>query len=229
MADLGELLGTILASLSHARRMSDEATAALAEYYRAHPLLEGLSVPRVRVPEMRLEIPVVIESHQPGGASILNEPSTIRDAVLHRLDSAATGGRVEWPQGFRQAFSVGLDRELSQLASASSGASAEAVVRAVEKSFADASAELRRQGAWKLDARRVAPVLKEIRVEAADRALKTVGERPRLEAIITTGEVKERAGDATVTRLSIVLREEGLEWSVAEEEDGRVSRKLTPE
>ena len=43
MAELGELLGTILASVAHARRMADEETAALAEYYKDHPLLEGMA------------------------------------------------------------------------------------------------------------------------------------------------------------------------------------------
>ena len=45
MADIGQLVGTLLASLAHARRITDQETVAIAEYYKDNPLLEGMSVP----------------------------------------------------------------------------------------------------------------------------------------------------------------------------------------
>lgn len=50
MSELSEVLGALMISLVHARRLADEETAAVAEYYKDHPLLEGMSLPRVRVP-----------------------------------------------------------------------------------------------------------------------------------------------------------------------------------
>ena len=44
-----------------------------------------------------------------------------------------------------------------------------------------------------------------------------------------TSEIKEGAGTANVTRIKLVLREEGLEWSTGENADGSTSRKLMPE
>ena len=41
MAELSEVLGALMVSLVHARRMADEETAAVAEYYKDNPLLEG--------------------------------------------------------------------------------------------------------------------------------------------------------------------------------------------
>ncbi|MDY6857249.1 MAG: hypothetical protein SWO11_21615 [Thermodesulfobacteriota bacterium] len=66
MADLGQLIGTILSSVAHARRIADEESTAIAEYYRDNPLLEGMSVPRIRVSELTLELPMLVLSHDEG-------------------------------------------------------------------------------------------------------------------------------------------------------------------
>jgi len=50
-------------SLVHARRMADEETAAVAEYYKDNPLLEGMSLPRVRVPQLTIDMPITIDGH----------------------------------------------------------------------------------------------------------------------------------------------------------------------
>jgi len=59
--ELGEILGSVMTALVQARKIADMETAALAEFYKEHPLLEGMSLPRVRVPEMTLDVPVIIE------------------------------------------------------------------------------------------------------------------------------------------------------------------------
>lgn len=61
MSELSEVLGALMISLVHARRLADEETAAVAEYYKDHPLLEGMSLPRVRVPELTIDMPLTID------------------------------------------------------------------------------------------------------------------------------------------------------------------------
>ena len=68
MADLGVLLGALISGVVHARRIADEESAAIAEHYKDNPLLSGMSIPRVRVPEVSIDIPMLIESQDEGEA-----------------------------------------------------------------------------------------------------------------------------------------------------------------
>jgi len=88
MSDFAEVVGTLLAGLARARGTADEETAVLAEHYRKQPLLAGMSVPRVRVPEMMVELPVIVEAHEEGG-----EPDSdhIAEAVLEAVRGWADG------------------------------------------------------------------------------------------------------------------------------------------
>lgn len=61
MPYLGDYLGQLMAEIAIARMHADLETVRLAEIYAAHPLLRTMSVPRLRLPEVDLELPVLIE------------------------------------------------------------------------------------------------------------------------------------------------------------------------
>ena len=85
MADLGELLGTLVVGLAHARRMADEESAAIAEHYRDHPLLERMSVPRIRVQELVVDVPVLLETFAEGVPSTPGDATLVRKALSEEL------------------------------------------------------------------------------------------------------------------------------------------------
>jgi hypothetical protein len=140
MPDLSEILGAFLGSVAHARRLADQETVAIAQHYRSDPLLQGLSVPRVRLPEVVLELPVLVE-------------------------------------GFRAASKPVPPR--------------------------------RRRGG----------------VVGCEPAGRPAG----LEVTVVTDAIKERTNPASVTRLRLTLKEEGLEWTVTDRADGSARSVLTPE
>lgn len=61
MIELSDFLGNILSQISEARKQADEASIALAGYYAQDKLLRSLPVPRVRLPNIELTIPVAIK------------------------------------------------------------------------------------------------------------------------------------------------------------------------
>lgn len=69
MPNLNEVLGAILNSIASARRMADEQTVRLAEQYLQDPLLAGMSVPRIRLPEVIVDLPILIEGCDQGAAA----------------------------------------------------------------------------------------------------------------------------------------------------------------
>ena len=233
MAELGELLGTILTSVAHARRMADEETAALAEYYKDHPLLEGMAVPRIRVPEMVLDLPVVIDSHEGADTTVSEAPTKVRAAILQRFESASKSAGVKPPAAFKARLRSNLDRQLKVMSPARGGgprsSSSESVVRAAEIAYAATIRELgpAYRAAVPVDKERI--IRTEIRDQAKKSALKKRGNPPKINATIMTSHVKERADHNNVTRLKLVIKEEGVEWATSESEDGTVRRNLTPE
>ncbi|BDV41899.1 hypothetical protein GURASL_08220 [Geotalea uraniireducens] len=228
MADLGQLLGTILGSLAHARRLADEETAAIAEYYRSNPLLEGMSLPRIRVPELTIDLPMLIEAHQEGEPNILQEDAVIRAAIVDELKKAAQREGFRLSQTVQKQFDEEVKIELAKVRSdgGERGYPREMIVRAVDSAFARTMSEEKHERLLPAQLRRIGA---DLRQRAGDIALKKVGIPPKISASIVTAEVKEGAAAGNVTRLRIVLKEEGMEWSVGENQDGTVSRKLTPE
>ena len=61
MIELSDFLGNILSQISEARKQADKASIALAEYYAQDKLMRCLPVPRVRLPNIELTIPVAIK------------------------------------------------------------------------------------------------------------------------------------------------------------------------
>ncbi len=233
MAELGEFVGTILAGLAQARRIADEETAALAEYYKEEPLLQGMAIPRMRVPEVVIELPVLIESHEEAEASVSRDPSTIRDTLLAQLDHSFESAGIPLPTNFKSRFKANLDNLLRSRADpkvvGSRGPRAESFVRTVEEAYTQTvrGIETDYRKAVRSEDERL--IRAELRDAAKRSALERVGKPPRLGVTIVTAEVKERADNNVVTRLRLVIKEEGVEWSTTAQADGSILRTLTPE
>jgi len=241
MADLGDLLGTMMVSLVRARQLADEATAAVAERYRQHPLLEGMSVPRVRVPELTVEVPVLLKQDDPGEPAEPNPPEFIAAEVVKSLQATAGQAGVRLPDGFGPRLAGQLRTDLVAFRPPVPLAVAaphlvpaamlpvpprEAVARAAENAVMKA---LGAEGVQNLTTESKAALLAAVRQRAADVAEKKPGRPPSLLASVVTSEVKEQAGAANATRVWLTLREEGLEWTAVTASDGTTRRRLGPE
>ena len=65
MPYLGDFLGQLMSEIALARMQSDLETVRLAELYAEHPLLRTLPVPHLRLPNVDLEVPVLIQASEP--------------------------------------------------------------------------------------------------------------------------------------------------------------------
>lgn len=61
MPYLGDYLGHLLSEIATARVQADLETVRMAELYASHPLLKHLPVPRFRLPNLTLDVPVLIQ------------------------------------------------------------------------------------------------------------------------------------------------------------------------
>lgn len=232
MADLSEVLGSLMVSLVHARRIADEETAAVAEYYKDHPLLEGLSLPRVRVPELSIDMPVTFDEHTDAKDATLDTPGNIHKALLSELRSTLDHEDIlSQTESFQNTFDKearrALDRVYEQQQAGTGKISREAVVRAVDDAL---QVSLRKSDQQtELPAEKKQTLAQAIRHRVAAIALKSHSQPSGLKTSAVTSAVKEHASSDSSVRLMITLREEGLEWSGSETRSGSRRNRLQPE
>jgi hypothetical protein len=229
MPDLGQVIGTLLTSLAHARRMADEETAAIAEYYRSNPLLQGMSLPRIRVPELTIDLPMLIESHEEGEPSVPQDSKVVHEAIMNELVLAAERENLQLTEGFKKAFEREIKAHLESLSSKATAEGShlrESTVRAVDTALART---VSREKTKRFSRDQHQSIATALRQKASEVALKKAGIPSVIKASVVTSEVKEFSAAGNVVRLKLVLREEGLEWSVSDNPDGTTTRKLAPE
>ena len=230
MADLGQLIGALLAGVAHARRIADEETAAIAEYYKDDPLLSSMSVPRVRIPELSLELPVLIMNYSEAQAPKLREVVSIISAIEEVLQNKLGSIKAQQRRQIVDKFKSNLEGELNRLRQIEERGPEflrQNVALAVNHAFIEAT---KTSGA--------APLLPQSQLTAISRDLQQVarevvyeqmGVPPRIEASIITADVKNASSPNNVTRLRLMVREEGLDWDTVEQSDGSIRSSLSPE
>ncbi len=226
MSDLDEVLGAIVASVARARVLADEETIAIAEEYKDHPLLRGMSVPRVRLPDVTIELPVVVEGYDAREEGQSESPTTVKAAVSEALKSAMDELGVTMPRGMSTALNKAFDGRLHGRVPKAVQAR-EVYGAAAEKALLEV---VRDQRFGKVFTKTQIDVLQSrLRQRARDSAVKVVPKEGKLQVNVATSAVRNEADPANVTRLRISLREEGLEWALYEREDGSEGQSLTPE
>lgn len=244
MSDFGEILGTIMSSIARARQMADEQTALIAEQYSKNPLLEGLSVPRIRLPEVTIDLPMLIDSHEEGTGPVLEEPDKIHSAVVTELKRTAKNSGVTLKAGEVNDFSARFKASLKQIEKAKKVASLDSETGTLKNKQVSGHTELVRRAMDQALLRSIGGrpnIESSIPNEKQQEMLQALAEKvesiveraparaPSLTAVTATHIVKERSSPENVTRVKVTIREEGLEWSVGQGADNTVRKQLSPE
>ncbi len=225
MADIGDLLGSLMTGVIRARRMADEQTAALAEYYKDNPLLEGLSVPRIRIPELTIDMPMLIENHLEGQSGEMEDPTKIADAAEAQLKATLSKNNIKINPTFYKAFLGEVKNQLELAKQTGAPIMKETVARGVQDAFAATLTKTKTP----LAATDQITIARDLRAKVSTVGIAKGPMPSSIVANIKTADVKERASTTSVVRLKITLKEEGLEWAIKSSESGGVVRTLQPE
>jgi hypothetical protein len=223
MPNLGDYVGQLLSEISIARMHADLETVRLAELYAMHPLLRTMPVPHVRLPEVDLDIPVLIKA-----------------AEQPRVGESARGGlRLG---DVRQQFDKVFAAHLSKAGVTLSATDQKKVRVAVEERLAVHAVP----SETAIDVHRVADDLTaaalravqglnitpanadEIKDAVRTEFLKLRTPPPRLNVLVTSAEIREAGTAENLTRLRLKVSEQGVEWTTVESEGVRRDR-LVPE
>jgi len=228
MPYLGDYIGQLLSEISIARLQADLETVRLAELYAAHPLLRTMPVPHVRLPDVDLEIPVLIKaSEEPRAGESARGGATLAD-VSRKFDEV-------------------LAAHLSKVNIALSAADRKKLRSAIDERLTVTRVPVE----ISVDVHRVAddltstalhvvgelrpakpaippPIAAELREVVRLEFLKLRTPPPRLTVVVTSAEIREAGTAENLTRLRLKVSEQGVEWTTIESEGVRRDR-LVPE
>ena len=231
MPKLGDVIGALLADVARARVDADLEAVRVAHAYSADPLLKHLSIPRIRLPEVVVDLPLLVVD--------VGSP-------VDRSTGRAAGWSLEQPTvtELSKAIRPALIATRLRLSRADSAAVIKIAVERVQALFARADRST-------LTASRVAEVVTEAVVEAvratpkgeiaepglgglADAARESLTSlltskmmlSPSIEVLVSADQLKERADSSNVVRLRLTITEDAYEIV---ERDGAAGFRLTPE
>lgn len=232
MPYLGDYLGQLLSEISMARMQADLETVRLAELYATHPLLRTMPVPHMRLPEVELEVPVLIKaSEEPragesprGGAPVADMRRKFDEVFAAHLSKAG----VALSAADRRKLRAALDERLPV-----HGVPTETSVDVHRMADDLTSTAIRTLGELgpSLETPEPAippPLAAELKEAVRLEFLKLRTPPPRLTVLVTTAEIREAGAAETLTRLRLKVSEQGVEWTTVESEGVRRDR-LVPE
>lgn len=208
MPYLGDYLGHLLSEVTMARLQADVEAVRIAEMYAEHPLLRTMPVPRFRLPEVDLDVPVVInELEQPPEGSSRPSITDLRAAFDGVLTAQVKQHRVPFPAAVRSKLNQALDRTAIEL---TKPGEIEIDLARVATEFSNVAIRMLSET---VEPEKLSEFEKELRTMVNAEFLKKRTLRPRLDALITTAQVREAGPTEVLTHLRLKLVEESFEWT----------------
>lgn len=220
MAYIGDYLGQLMAEVTMARMQADIEAIRIAEIYASHPLLKNMPVPRFRLPEVEIDVPVVIKNMEepkpndnPRGTPKISDMKESFNVVLTRILKEEN---IKVTAEQRRKIDASISKEAELIIRPSEVA---VTVNEVADKFSLITAKaLKEAGVLTASNQR----LISSKLSATSRLeFQTLRVAPvRLNALVNTSEVKEAGPKENITVLRLKIREEAYEWVSVDTEEG---------
>jgi len=232
MVNLGDYLGLLMEEIVHARMQCDLAVAQVAELYSSHPLLKHFPIPRIRLPNVEIRVPVIISEVEEQANSVsarykieaktlieASEKITLAELRKHKISLSTTDASSLRRIIKRKSDDMQYIRERA----ASTKFVAKSIVNEVEKilkTIPDISKKLSDQQFMKM--------FKTIESKLRDKLISEQNSHPRIKVSTLTKDIKEIKDTERLVNLTMSITEEGIEWTRIEEA-GKEKDILVPE
>jgi len=227
MPKLGEFIGALLSDVVQARVRADMEAVRMAEVYSGHELLKHLPVPRFRLPDITVDVPVLVAavggvSGEPGGRSF-GQPSSAE--ITKAVRAGLAGSRIRLPRTESAAVVAAAVERATDLFE-----KGPQLLLSPRRVSSDLAASV--VGVVKATATRDIPDERLKALETATReslgallATKLV-EAPSLQVMVTAGEIRAHGDNDSLVRVRLTISEDAYE--IVPRDDG-LGYLLTPE
>lgn len=234
MIKLNDYLGSIVASFTNAKIMSDLQTVKLAEEYAKHDYLKHFSIPRMRIDDVEMTIPIALDeieniSKPPViGFDSLKINTLVYSFLLEKfgvLKITKEPSRLLQTETAKQVGVLEKQIKLANSYDPVSGFSKEIVVyflRIIEKYALVNKEVLAKMNIELLSKDLIAVVTKEITINKEVEAL------ANLNIVVEANKLRELKSENLIF-IKLKISENGMEWSRSENANGEIESKLLPE
>lgn len=222
MPKLGDYIGHLLSEITIARMQADIEAVRVAELYADHPLLRNMAVPRFRMPDVEIDVPVVVKDleepsngESPQGIPPVTDMRKTFDKVI---TSVLTKERITLTAAIQKKLKTALDQRVIALTRPTEIA---IEINRVSKDFTNTAIKTIGEG--------IKPEKLAIFEERLNDSLRVeymkIRKLPtRLNVLVTTAEIREAGPDEVITRLHLKISEEAVEWTTIESDEGKDDR-----
>lgn len=231
MVNLGDYVGKLLSEITMARVQADIEAVRVAEIYASDPLLKHLPVPRVRLPKIELDVPVIIKEVEDGNAATRDIVSSA--AVRTIASTAVTNGLRKTNISLNRTELLAMNKLVTTAVSDSDsdlekGVSMTAVSKKVSSNIIST---IKKDSRLKLKIKdnNIVSLNKIVEAKIKEELLKLKKEPARIKVSALTSDLKLINDNEKITHFKLSIEEDAVEWSSVEEEDGSVRELLTPE
>ncbi len=232
MPYLGDYLGQLLSEITIASMQADLEAVRLAELYAGHPLLRHMPVPHFRLPDVEIEVPIVIKQmeEQTPETPIRGAPNVeeLRKTFNEVLEKQLEKTNIRLTSDIEKKLKAALDENIAVAAQPPEVA---VDVKHIADSLAKLTSRLlssQKVAFESTGAKSVENFEAELKEAARVEFLKLRRPPPRLLALVTTGELREAGPSENLTRFRLKITEQAVEWTTIESE-GQKQDRLVPE
>ncbi len=226
MPALGDYLGALLAEITNARLQTDLESARIAQLYASHPLLQHMPVPRFRLPNVVLNLPVAVESadQPPDETAQKAELPALRQRIEGIIERELSQRKLQLTPGVRRRLTRGLGALFDRLKKSGS-LSASDLIKTSDDAVA---ATVRAMTAIREDRAATDSALESsLRQQFGAEFLKLQPPPLRVQVLVATAQLKDFPA-STLTRIQLTISEEGVEWTQTNPSDPS-AKTLMPE
>lgn len=235
MASLGDFLGVVLKEVTTARFQGDLEALKLANIYRNNEYLEGMPIPRFRLPDISVDVPIIISEDVE--KSLSNQAldripaAELKAGLETALDEADINLKATQVNQLYKVVKTEMDKRWRQSVNLATAfnhikvltTAATKWMKAYLSKNANAREEMTRiSKAQMVFSRSFGKYLN-------NHVLGGVDDEIQLRTNVQTGIMREVDDPSILTRLSISIKEDGFEMVKIEREDGTIDERLLPE
>ncbi|MAR01745.1 MAG: hypothetical protein CMI00_14555 [Oceanospirillaceae bacterium] len=232
MPKLNEYLGSIISSLNTARVMADIQTVKVAEDYAKHDLLKHFSIPRMRIDDVEITIPVAIDSAE----ETLTEPV---DIIKNRDFNSAIYSEVTRSLGMKS-----LPKEMSSQVRSMIAENTQTLENQINKSgslsgvtdfskrISDSVRRIATEQKMMTDSSTQEPYNIEQRIaETAHTQINAMAPKKSIGDmnVIAEAHLLREQKPENIMQIKLKISEDAMEWQQSEGSDGQTRSMLLPE
>lgn len=241
MITLKEYLASLMTSVSEARKTADIESATIAQLYAQHKLLRNLPVPRFRVEDIELNIPIAIDELEEKTIPSYQPIDNVHfSAKVYQILKQTKG-----VDAFENTFSrqvrkyIRAEADKLEMALKSGAKIAEALpdwcMRMAQTFIKNYNAYHKKNSEGGKQAKQETEKEEQELVSALLKGLEkeinpplSIGKVSETKVIVEASKLREIRNE-NIVHIKIRMHEEGMEWHKIEKEDGETDTYLLPE